>query len=99
MAEPNQNQVVQEQQHMQIEYVEDKGGAKLKLQVIDGQYYPTFPTEIIKDMNSIRIRPDDVILAGYLKAGEFHATIQSFQPKFRSGLQYCPRPETLKGIL
>ncbi|CAG5120022.1 unnamed protein product [Candidula unifasciata] len=54
---------------MEVVYVEDPGGAKMKLQLIDGQYYPTFPTEVIRNLHSLKIREDDVVLAGYLKTG------------------------------
>ncbi|KAH9525688.1 Sulfotransferase 1C4 [Bulinus truncatus] len=54
---------------MDLEYVKDKGGATLTLQVINGRYYPTFPAHVIKTLSSLKIRSDDVILAGYLKAG------------------------------
>ncbi|KAH9525685.1 hypothetical protein Btru_002044 [Bulinus truncatus] len=54
---------------MDLEYVKDKGGGTLTLQVIDGRYYPTFPAHVIKSLSSLKIRSDDVILAGYLKAG------------------------------
>ncbi|XP_059160873.1 sulfotransferase 1B1-like [Physella acuta] len=54
---------------MDVVYFEDRGGAKLKLQVVDGRYFPTFPHDVIKNMRALKIRSDDVILAGYVKAG------------------------------
>ncbi|KAK0045578.1 sulfotransferase family cytosolic 1B member 1 [Biomphalaria pfeifferi] len=54
---------------MELEHVKDKGGATLTLQVINGRYYPTFPADVIKNIGTLKIREDDVILAGYLKAG------------------------------
>lgn len=54
---------------MHLEYIKDRGGATLMLQVVDGRYYPIFPTDVIKNLASLKIRADDVILAGYLKAG------------------------------
>ncbi|XP_059143034.1 sulfotransferase 1B1-like [Physella acuta] len=54
---------------MDVVYFEDRGGAKLKLQVVDGRYFPAFPPDVIKNMRALKIRGDDVILVGYVKAG------------------------------
>ncbi|CAL1537695.1 unnamed protein product [Lymnaea stagnalis] len=69
MSEPKAEPAQLNTEGMQLEYIEDRGGATLMLQVVDGRYYPIFPTDVIKNIASLKLRNDDIILAGYLKAG------------------------------
>ncbi|XP_071099504.1 amine sulfotransferase-like [Haliotis cracherodii] len=61
---------VDENEPQNVVYLDDKGGNSLRLQIFQGMYYHCYyrPT-ILRQIRSVRLRPDDVYFPAYLRTG------------------------------
>ncbi len=54
---------------MSVVKIPDGSGYTITVREVDGHLFPTFPTEVIRNVPHLQLRADDILISGYPKSG------------------------------